>query len=264
MSSHCIGSILVANRSEIAIRVMRAAAEMNIRTVGVYSQEDRSALHRFKADESYLVGVGKKPLAAYLDIESILRVAHDASVDAIHPGYGFLSENPEFAQAVLDAGIEWIGPPPAVMRTLGNKVAARNAAVAVGVPVMPATEPLPDDPAACQRLAEDIGYPLMLKASWGGGGRGMRVIESADELETKLPRRGAKRWRRSATTRSISRSWCNVRGTSRCRCWPIATAASCICTNATAACSGATRRWSSARRRRISTLPRATRCAAKR
>ncbi|NSX12797.1 pyruvate carboxylase [Cupriavidus taiwanensis] len=181
-----IQSLLIANRSEIAIRVMRAAAEMNVRTVAIYSKEDRLALHRFKADESYLVGEGKKPLAAYLDIDDILRIARQAKVDAIHPGYGFLSENPEFAQAVIDAGIRWIGPSPEVMRKLGNKVAARNAAVAAGVPVMPATEPLPDDLEACKRLAAGIGYPLMLKASWGGGGRGMRVLEGEQDLEGAL------------------------------------------------------------------------------
>ncbi|SPA14564.1 putative Pyruvate carboxylase [Cupriavidus taiwanensis] len=181
-----IQSLLIANRSEIAIRVMRAAAEMNVRTVAIYSKEDRLALHRFKADESYLVGEGKKPLAAYLDIDDILRIARQAGVDAIHPGYGFLSENPEFAQAVIDAGIRWIGPLPEVMRKLGNKVAARNAAIAAGVPVMPATEPLPHDLDACKRLAAGIGYPLMLKASWGGGGRGMRVLESEQDLEGAL------------------------------------------------------------------------------
>ncbi|QDW55066.1 pyruvate carboxylase [Burkholderia sp. KBS0801] len=182
-----IQSILIANRSEISIRVMRAAAELNIRTVAIYSKEDRLALHRFKADESYLIGEGKKPLAAYLDIDDILRVARQAKVDAIHPGYGFLSENPDFAQAVIDAGIRWIGPSPDVMRTLGNKVTARNAAIAAGVPVMPATAPLPDDFDACKVLAAEVGYPLMLKASWGGGGRGMRVLENAQDLETLLP-----------------------------------------------------------------------------
>ncbi|KWR89874.1 pyruvate carboxylase [Cupriavidus sp. IDO] len=181
-----IKSLLIANRSEISIRVMRAAAEMNVRTVAIYSKEDRLALHRFKADESYLVGEGKKPLAAYLDIDDILRIARQAKVDAIHPGYGFLSENPDFAQAVIDAGIRWIGPSPEVMRKLGNKVAARNAAIAAGVPVMPATDPLPHDLEACKQLAAGIGYPLMLKASWGGGGRGMRVLESEQDLEGAL------------------------------------------------------------------------------
>ncbi|MFM0210003.1 pyruvate carboxylase [Paraburkholderia sediminicola] len=186
MNNPLIRSLLIANRSEISIRVMRAAAEMNIRTIAIYSKEDRLALHRFKADESYLVGEGKKPLAAYLDIDDILRIARQAKVDAIHPGYGFLSENPDFAQAVIDAGIRWIGPSPEVMRMLGNKVAARNAAVAAGVPVMPATPPLPNDLQECKRLAAGIGYPLMLKASWGGGGRGMRVLESEGDLESAL------------------------------------------------------------------------------
>ena len=186
MTIQPIRSILIANRSEIAIRVMRAASEMRIRTVAIYSQQDRQALHRFKADESYLVGEGKKPLAAYLDGADILRIAQQALVDAIHPGYGFLSENPDFADAVIAAGIRWIGPTPAVMRTLGNKVAARHAAVAAGVAVMPATPPLPLDTAACAHLAAGIGYPVMLKASWGGGGRGMRVIENEAELAGAL------------------------------------------------------------------------------
>jgi pyruvate carboxylase len=181
-----IKSLLIANRSEIAIRVMRAAAEMDIRTVAIYSKEDRLALHRFKSDESYLVGEGKKPLAAYLDIDDVLRIARQANVDAIHPGYGFLSENPDFAQAVIEAGMRWIGPTPEVMRMLGNKVAARNAAIAAGVPVMPASDPLPHDPEQCKRLAAEVGYPLMLKASWGGGGRGMRVLESEQDLETSI------------------------------------------------------------------------------
>ena len=184
--SSSIRSILVANRSEIAIRVMRAAAELGIRTVAIYSQEDRFALHRFKADESYLVGEGRKPLAAYLDIADVLRIAKLAKVDAIHPGYGFLSENPDFARACGAAGITFIGPTPEVMTTLGNKVAARHAAVAAGVPVMPATAPLPREAVECRRMAAAIGYPLMLKASWGGGGRGMRVIETEADLDAQL------------------------------------------------------------------------------
>jgi pyruvate carboxylase len=181
-----IQSLLVANRSEIAIRVMRAAAEMGMRTVAVYSHEDRFALHRFKADESYRVGEGRKPLQAYLDIEDIIRIAREAKVDAIHPGYGFLSENPDFARACAKAGIVFVGPSPEAMTTLGNKVAAREAAERAGVPVMPATGPLPQDLAEARQLAESIGYPLMLKASWGGGGRGMRVIESAADLDAQL------------------------------------------------------------------------------
>lgn len=177
-----IKSLLVANRSEIAIRVLRAASEMGIRTVAIFSNEDRFALHRFKADESYLVGAGKKPIQAYLDIEDIIRIAHEAGVDAIHPGYGFLSENPNFADACAQAGIAFIGPTGDVMRMLGNKVAARAVAIAAGVPVVPATGALPDDIKAAKAIALTVGYPLMLKASWGGGGRGMRVIETEDDL----------------------------------------------------------------------------------
>ncbi len=177
-----IKKLLVANRSEIAIRIMRAAAELGMRTVAIYANEDRFALHRFKADESYLVGEGRKPIAAYLDIADIIRIAQQARVDAIHPGYGFLSENPDFAEACARAGIVFIGPRPAVMRELGNKVAARALAEQVGVPVVPATGALPDDPETCRQLAAGIGYPLMLKASWGGGGRGMRAIHEENEL----------------------------------------------------------------------------------
>ena len=177
-----ITSLLVANRSEIAIRVLRAASEMGIRTVAIFSNEDRFALHRFKSDESYLVGAGKKPIQAYLDINDIIRIALEARVDAIHPGYGFLSENPEFADACARAGIAFIGPKGDVMRTLGNKVAARAVAIAAGVPVVPATGALPDDIEGAKAMAATVGYPLMLKASWGGGGRGMRVIETEADL----------------------------------------------------------------------------------
>src|SRR5690606_5864791 len=152
-SMKTLGSLLVANRSEIAIRVMRAAAELGMRTVAIYSHEDRFSLHRFKADESYLVGSGQKPLQAYLDIDGIIRVARRAKVEAIHPGYGFLSENPDFARACARAGIAFVGPSPEVMTILGNKVSARNAAVAAGVPVMPASGPLPAAEAARRAVA---------------------------------------------------------------------------------------------------------------
>ncbi len=186
-----ITKLLIANRSEIAIRVMRAASELGIRTVAIYSHEDRFALHRFKADESYLVGAGRKPLQAYLDIDDVIRIARRAGVDAIHPGYGFLSENPDFARACAAAGIEFIGPTPEVMVRLGNKVSAREAARAAGVPVVPATAELPVALDEVKRMAAAVGYPLMLKASWGGGGRGMRVIESEADLVAQID--GARR-----------------------------------------------------------------------
>lgn len=181
-----IKKILVANRSEIAIRVFRAANELNIKTVACYAEEDKLALHRFKADEAYLIGKGKGPVEAYLQIDEYIRVARAAGADAIHPGYGLLSESPEFAEACEDAGIIFIGPKPQTMRDLGNKVAARNMAIAAGVPVVPATEALPDDMEEVKRLAAAIGYPLMLKASWGGGGRGMRRIMDEKSLVAEV------------------------------------------------------------------------------
>jgi pyruvate carboxylase len=177
-----IKSLLIANRGEIAIRVMRAAAELGLRTVAIHSREDRFSLHRTKADESYLVGDGKGPIEAYLDIADIIRIAIEARVDAIHPGYGFLSESPEFAEACAAANILFVGPLPDTMRRLGNKVEARNLAEAAGVPVMPATPPLPADEAAVLTMAHAVGFPVMLKASWGGGGRGMRVVEDDHDL----------------------------------------------------------------------------------
>jgi pyruvate carboxylase len=182
-----IRSLLVANRGEIAIRVMRAANELGLRTVAVYSQEDRFSLHRTKADESYLVGREKGPVEAYLDIDDLLRVAREAQADAIHPGYGFLAENPELARACARAGVVFVGPDAATLALLGNKVAARELAASAGVPVMPATAPLPADARECARLAAAIGYPLMLKASWGGGGRGTRLIADAAQLAELLP-----------------------------------------------------------------------------
>ena len=186
--------ILVANRGEIAIRVMRAATELGLRTIAIFSEEDRFSLHRSKADEAYLVGKGKSPVDAYLDIEDVLRIAHAAHADAIHPGYGFLSENPAFAEACEAAGVPLIGPTSDTMRRLGNKISARTLALEAGVPVMPASPVLPDSLADCLKHADEIGYPVMLKASWGGGGRGMRVIENPSQLEELLPmaRREAK------------------------------------------------------------------------
>ena len=186
-ASQRIRSVLVANRGEIAIRVMRAASELGLRTVAVYSHEDRFSLHRTKADESYRVGRDKGPIEAYLAIADILGVAREAQVDAIHPGYGFLAENPEFARACREAGVLFIGPEPETLAAFGNKVRARELAAAAGVPVMPASAPLPADLSACTRIAQEIGYPLMLKASWGGGGRGTRVVRDGAELAELLP-----------------------------------------------------------------------------
>ena len=187
-----ITKILVANRSEIAIRVFRAANELGLKTVAIWAEEDKYSLHRFKADESYQVGRGPHldkemgPIESYLSIEEIIRVARQSGADAVHPGYGLLSESPEFAEACAESGLIFIGPKPETMRRLGNKVAARNLAIEIGVPVIPATEPLPDDMAKVREMAAEVGYPVMLKASWGGGGRGMRVIRAEKDLEREV------------------------------------------------------------------------------
>lgn len=188
-----IRKLLVANRGEIAIRVMRAANEMGIRTVAIYAHEDRFALHRFKADESYLVGDGEQPIADYLDIQAIIDIARAAGADAIHPGYGFLAENPELARACDGAGIVFIGPPTEVLEAFGDKISARNAAERTEVPVIPASGVLPDNDDEIIAIADKLGYPLMIKASWGGGGRGMRRVEDADKLldEVDIARREA-------------------------------------------------------------------------
>ena len=178
--------ILIANRGEIAIRVMRAANELGKRTVAIYAEQDKLSLHRFKADEAYQVGAGMGPVAAYLSIDEVIRVARASGADAIHPGYGLLSENPDFVDACEAAGIAFIGPRAATMRALGDKASARQVAIAAGVPVIPATDVLGEDMVAIRAEAEAIGYPLMLKASWGGGGRGMRAIHGPEELEEKV------------------------------------------------------------------------------
>ena len=174
--------VLVANRGEIAIRVFRACQELGIRTVAVYSEEDKHSLFRTKADESYLVGKGKAPVAAYLGIDEIIALAKAKGVDAIHPGYGFLAENVEFAKACAAAGIEFIGPTAEMMDRLGDKIKSKIVANSVGVPTIPGVEKAIETEEEAVQFAESCGYPVMLKAAAGGGGRGMRIVRSKDEL----------------------------------------------------------------------------------
>jgi len=181
-----IEKLLAANRSEIAIRIFRAANELGLRTVAVYSNEDRLALHRFKADEAYLIGKGKGPVEAYLDIAGIVAVAKSKGVDAIHPGYGFLSENAAFARACEKAGITFIGPTPELLEMLGDKTAARRLATSAGVPVLPGTEKAVKSADEAKKIAKEIGYPVIVKAAMGGGGRGMRVVHEESELEARI------------------------------------------------------------------------------
>lgn len=178
--------ILVANRSEIAIRIFRSATELGFRTVAIYAQEDRFGVHRFKADEAYLIGEGKGPVAAYLDIPGIIDLAKKKDVDLIHPGYGFLAENAEFAEACEEAGIGFIGPRPELLRMMGDKTAARQLATKAGVPVLPGTEDPVKDRNKALKLAEKIGFPLIIKAAFGGGGRGMRIVHKKEDLGTLL------------------------------------------------------------------------------
>ncbi|MCW5549010.1 MAG: pyruvate carboxylase [Opitutaceae bacterium] len=177
---------MAANRGEIAVRIFRAGTELGLPTVAIYAQEDRFCIHRYKADESYQIGHGKGPVAAYLDIDSIIGVAQEKGIDAIHPGYGFLSENADFARACEKAGITFVGPRPELLEMMGDKTAARALAKKINVPVLPGTEePITDREAALQ-TAKEIGFPLIIKAAFGGGGRGMRVVQKAADLAALL------------------------------------------------------------------------------
>ncbi len=178
--------LLVANRGEIAIRVFRSAHELGIRTVAIFSHEDRFAPHRLKADEAYQVGHAGEPIRSYLNIEAIVELAREKGVDAIHPGYGFLSENADFARACEAAGITFVGPTADLLDLLGDKVAARRIAAQAGVPILSGSpEPVVPGPEA-RKIAEGLGAPVIVKASMGGGGRGMRVVENLDDLDSAL------------------------------------------------------------------------------
>jgi pyruvate carboxylase len=181
-----IRKLLVANRSEIAIRVFRSAHELGIRTIAIYSHEDRFALHRFKADEAYRVGKPGEPIRAYLDIDDIIALALQHEVEAIHPGYGFLSENPAFARACQRAGLIFVGPRVEILEQLGDKLTARRIADQAGVPVLPGGDAPIRGPAEARTLARRLGYPVIVKAAMGGGGRGMRVALEAAQLDEAL------------------------------------------------------------------------------
>ncbi|XP_016105870.1 pyruvate carboxylase, mitochondrial-like [Sinocyclocheilus grahami] len=183
-----IKKVMVANRGEIAIRVFRACTELGIRTVAVYSEEDTGQMHRQKADEAYLIGRGLSPVAAYLHIPDIIKVAKENNVDAIHPGYGFLSERADFAQACVDAGVRFIGPSPEVVCKMGDKVEARALAIKAGVPVVPGTDAPISSLQEAQEFAKTYGFPIIFKAAYGGGGRGMRVVRDYEELEENYQR----------------------------------------------------------------------------
>lgn len=183
-----IQKILVANRGEIAIRILRACNELHIKTVAIYSREDSGSYHRYKADEAYIVGVGKKPIDAYLDIEGIIKIAKEANVDAIHPGYGFLSENVDFARRCEEEGIQFIGPTSKHLNMFGDKVKAREQAVSAEIPVIPGTDGPVANLQEVEQFSETYGFPIMIKAALGGGGRGMRLVNSKEELQSAYER----------------------------------------------------------------------------
>ncbi|MGL4523783.1 MAG: pyruvate carboxylase [Bacilli bacterium] len=183
-----INKVLVANRGEIAIRVFRACTELAIRTVAIYSKEDEGSYHRYKADEAYLVGQGKKPIEAYLDIEGIITIAKENDVDAIHPGYGFLSENINFARRCEEEGIAFIGPKSKHLDMFGDKVKAREQAVLAGIPVIPGSGGPVESVEEVEEFGRTHGYPFIIKASLGGGGRGMRIVRSREALKDSYDR----------------------------------------------------------------------------
>lgn len=178
-----IKKLLIANRGEIAIRISRAATELNIPTVAIYTYEDRYSLHRYKADEAYQVGADNEPLKPYLDMDAIITIAKESGADAIHPGYGFLSENATFARKCAENNIIFIGPRPEVMAALGDKVTAKEVAQKAGIPIIESNQPALVSEEIAIAEANRIGYPLMLKAAAGGGGRGMRVVRTDEDLK---------------------------------------------------------------------------------
>ena len=178
--------VLVANRGEIAIRVFRALNELGIQTVSIFSKEDKYALFHSKADESYPLNPDKGPIDAYLDIDTIIRIALAANVDAIHPGYGFLSENPDFVDACEKNGIVFIGPSSDIMNAMGDKISSKKMAIAAEVPIIPGVDYAIKEVEAAKEIAAKVGFPIMLKASNGGGGRGMRIVDRMEDLEKEF------------------------------------------------------------------------------
>jgi acetyl/propionyl-CoA carboxylase alpha subunit len=207
--------VLVANRGEIAVRVIRTLREMGIRSVAIYSDADRDALHVRMADEAYRVGPAASA-ESYLVVDNLLDACRQSGAQAVHPGYGFLSENAKFSQACNDAGITFVGPSPHAIRTMGDKVEARAVAKKAGVPLVPGLDAVAD-PDQLLAKAEEIGYPVMLKAAAGGGGKGIRIVREPKELAERPRARRPRPRRRSATAGCTSRSSSRARATSRCR-----------------------------------------------
>lgn len=241
--------ILIANRGEIACRVAATARRLGIKTVAVYSDADANAKHVAVCDEAVNIG----PAAAkesYLCGDKLIAVALATGAEAIHPGYGFLSENAEFADACAEVGLAFIGPPASAMRAMGSKSAAKQLMEKANVPLVPGYHGDNQDAGFLQEQADRIGYPVLLKASAGGGGKGMRVVESSEAFKDALASCNARRPALSATTRCWRRNTCSARATSKSRCSPTRTATASTCSNATAPCSAVTRKFWKKRRHR--------------
>src|SRR4051812_26793224 len=215
--------VLVANRGEIAIRVMRTLKEMGIVSIGVYSEADRDAPHVAEADEAHLLGP-QVPAESYLNVEKILETAEKAGAQAVHPGYGFLAENPGFATACEDAAVVFIGPPASAIEAMGSKTRARELMAEAGVPIVPGTTSAVETVAKAKKAAKEIGYPVACKAAGGGGGKGFRVAPSEDELEEAFEVRRERERSSSRIQPSTSSATWRILATSRCRCSPTRTA----------------------------------------
>ena len=243
--------ILIANRGEIALRIICACRELGIRTVAVYSEADENSLHVRFADEDVCIGPARSA-DSYLSVPAVLSAAEITGADAIHPGYGFLSESAYLAEVCEACHIKFIGPAPNIIRLLGDKARARRAMKKAGVPILPGSDGPVDGEEKALKIARELGYPVIIKAVAGGGGRGMRVIRAAPRNGASRSRpRSARRRRRSASATSTWRSTSSIRGTSRCRSSAITTAPSCTSASASARFSGVTRScWRRRRRSR--------------
>jgi acetyl/propionyl-CoA carboxylase alpha subunit len=241
MGAEMIRRLLIANRGEIAVRILRACRELGIQTVAVYSDADANAQHVLQADQAVRLGP-PPPRESYLNAAAIIDAARLTGADAIHPGYGFLSERPTFARACEEAGIIFVGPPSSAIERMGSKVGARRLMQEAGVPVVPGEAPADQSDEALAAAALGIGFPVLIKPSAGGGGIGMKVVREAATLAEQLPRPGAKHRPPSATAPSTSSGSSIGPVTSRCRCSPMPTTRSCTCSSASARCSGGTRR----------------------
>jgi acetyl/propionyl-CoA carboxylase alpha subunit len=236
-----INKILVANRGEIALRVMRSAREMGIKTVAIYSEADRRALHVQYADEAVCVGAPPSS-ESYLRGDKIIQICHDLKVDAIHPGYGFLSENAAFARAATEANIIFIGPTPAAIELMGSKLAAKAAVAKYNIPMVPGTEEAITDVEAAKNIAHKVGFPILIKASAGGGGKGMRIVENIESFEQQMQLAVSEATSAFGDGSVFIEKYIGAPRHIEIQVWAITTATLCICSSGNALFKGGTRK----------------------